>query len=233
MNLFAMDTMNTPDTEANADADSASDAFLTVLEYGLDIIESPGMQSEKRYFQHGNTTTFQHSLAVAERSVRLAHRFGLDDIVDMRSLVVASLLHDYFLYDWHDHEDWHRLHGFTHGRIACLNAIRDYGRDIVNDVVADSLINHMYPLTNVQPKYTEGWLVSISDKMCATGEAMSRDRFRMHNRRSRRSASDLDSLPKVPSLGAVQSVERALNNTDGIGSIRSGAYHTLLALRGR
>ncbi|MBT1165991.1 HD domain-containing protein [Bifidobacterium simiarum] len=205
--------------------------MLTVLEYGLDIIESPGMQSEKRYFQHGNTTTFQHSVAVAERSVRLAHRFGLDDIVDMRSLVVAALLHDYFLYDWHDDEDWHRLHGFTHGRIACLNAIRDYGRDIVNDVVADSLINHMYPLTNVPPKYTEGWLVSISDKLCATGEAVNRERFRV--RKSHRVISGLDSLPKVPSLGALRSVEAAVNNTNGIGSIRSGAYHTLLALRGR
>lgn len=207
------------------DLDSASDAFLTVLEYGEDIIESPGMQSEKRYFQHGGTTTFEHSVGVAERAVRLANMFGLN--VDMRSLVTSALLHDYFLYDWHDDEEWHRMHGFTHGRIACMNALRDYGESVVNEVVADSLINHMYPLTNVAPRYTEGWLVSISDKWCATTEAVSRERFREKN------IENLDALPKVPSLGALASVAMAVNNIDGIGSLRSGAYKTLLALRGR
>ncbi|NMN01188.1 phosphohydrolase [Bifidobacterium sp. DSM 109958] len=215
-------------TAARTEVASAGDAFLTVLEYGRDIMLSDGMQSEKRYFQHGNTTTFEHSVGVAERAVRLVNLFGLERRVDMRSLVTATLLHDYFLYDWHDDEEWHRLHGFTHGRIACLNAMRDFGPDVVNDVVADSLTNHMYPLTNVPPKYLEGWLVSISDKMCATSEAVSLDRFRYD-----RTIDDADALPHVPSLGELASVALALNSTDGLGRIRSRAYRTLLAMRGR
>ena len=213
-------------TDADFDIDSISDAYLTVLDYGEDIIESDGMQSEKRYFQHGNTTTFEHSMAVAQRAVRLVNRFNLDRKVDMRNLVVSALLHDYFLYDWHDNEEWHRLHGFTHGRIACLNAMRDFGETIVNDVVADSLTNHMYPLTNVPPKYLEGWLVSFSDKICATSEAVCLDRFR-----NNRELEDYEALPFIPSMGAVHSTSLTSSVIDGIGPVRSGAYRTLLALR--
>lgn len=212
----------------SVELDSASDAFLTVLEYGQDIMESPGMQSEKRYLQHGATTTFEHSVAVAERAVRLANLLGLGRRVDMRSLVVSGLLHDYFLYDWHDNEDWHRLHGFIHGRIACMNARRDFGEEIVNDVVADSLVNHMYPLTNVPPKYLEGWLVSLSDKMCATSETVSPERFRAE----RRIEGD-ESLPDVPSLGPATAAALALHTANSIGFIRSGAYRMRLALKSR
>ncbi|KAB8288129.1 HD domain-containing protein [Bifidobacterium avesanii] len=211
-----------------AELDAASDAFLTVLEYGQDIMTSPGMQSEKRYLQHGNTTTFEHSVAVAERAVRLANLFSLERRVDMRSLVVSGLLHDYFLYDWHDDEDWHRLHGFIHGRIACMNAKRDFGEDVVNDVVADSLTNHMYPLTNVPPKYLEGWLVSVSDKMCATSETVSPDRFR-----SDRRIENAESLPHVPSLGELSAAALAMDTVNGIGFIRSSAYRMRLALKSR
>ena len=213
-------------TNVDFDIDSASDAGLTVLEYGEDIIESDGMQSEKRYVQHGTTTTFEHSMAVAQRAVRLVNRFNLDHRVDMRDLVVSALLHDYFLYDWHDNAEWHRLHGFTHGRIACLNAMRDFGEAIVNDVVADSLTNHMYPLTNVPPKYPEGWLVSLSDKICATSEAVNLDRFR-----GGRELEDREALPIIPSMGATRPMSSADPMIDGIGPVRSGAYRTLLALR--
>ncbi|WP_223849825.1 HD domain-containing protein [Bifidobacterium vespertilionis] len=212
----------------NAELDSASDAFLTVLEYGEDLMMSPGMQSEKRYFQHGNTTTFEHSVAVAERAVRLANFFSLGRRVDMRSLVASALLHDYFLYDWHDDEDWHRLHGFIHGSIACMNAKRDFGDKIVNDVVADSLINHMYPLTNVPPRYLEGWLVSVSDKMCATSETVSPGRFRYD-----RHLENVDKLPHVPSLDELSAIALTLNTVNSIGFIRSSAYRMRLALKSR
>ena len=158
----------------NAELDSASDAFLTVLEYGEDLMMSPGMQSEKRYFQHGNTTTFEHSVAVAERAVRLANFFSLGRRVDMRSLVASALLHDYFLYDWHDWDGGeHRMHGFTHGGAALRNALRDFR---LNAIERDSIANHMFPMTPT-PRYVEGYLVTVADKLSATRETLSLDRF--------------------------------------------------------
>ena len=52
------------------------------------------MQREKRFIQHANVSTYDHSLHVAEMSLTLAHlfRFKLDE----ESLVRGALLHDFF-----------------------------------------------------------------------------------------------------------------------------------------
>ena len=94
-------------------------------EYGGDILRSPTMAREREIPQHGSTTCFDHSVAVALCSIRLARKWGWD--VDWRSLVRGALLHDYFLYNWREHNDDHRLHGFYHARRAMENAERDFG----------------------------------------------------------------------------------------------------------
>ena len=57
---------------------------------------------ERGCYQHGAVTTFAHSIRVACLAVWMADRLHLWDKVDLQSLVRAALLHDYFLYDWHD-----------------------------------------------------------------------------------------------------------------------------------
>ena len=65
------------------------------------------------YVQHGQTTTLEHVAAVAYLSLALVRTLGIR--CDERALVRGALLHDYYLYDWHDHnaapDAWH---GFTH-----------------------------------------------------------------------------------------------------------------------
>ena len=92
-----------------------------VNEHGHDIIVHDHMQHiERGCYQHGAVTTFAHSIRVACLAVWMADRLHLWDKVDLHSLVRAALLHDYFLYDWHDWDDGaHRLHGFTHGQLHC------------------------------------------------------------------------------------------------------------------
>ena len=117
------------------------------------------MAIERVCYQHGVVTTFAHSIRVACLSVWLADRLHLWNRVDLRSLIRAALLHDYFLYDWHDWDNGtHRLHGFTHGE-------------------RDSIEHHMFPLTPYPPKYIEGYLVTAADKISATKETLSFDRF--------------------------------------------------------
>ncbi len=87
----------------------------------------------------------------------------------------AALLHDYFLYDWHEHDDGtHRWHGFRHPATAERNARADFA---IDDVVANSIRTHMFPLTPVPPRHVEGWLVTAADKISATTETFSPDRF--------------------------------------------------------
>ena len=83
-----------------------------VYAHGREILEHDHMAIERVCYQHGVVTTFAHSIRVACLSVWLADRLHLWNRVDLRSLIRAALLHDYFLYDWHDWDNGtHRLHG--------------------------------------------------------------------------------------------------------------------------
>lgn len=123
---------------------------------------------EKEYPHHGSTTVFDHSLHVACKSLQIVHTLHLH--VDERSLVVGALLHDYFLYDWHEKVQWHRLHGIRHPRFALDNALEDYQ---LNDIERDIIRHHMFPGTFVCPHTLEGWVVCLADKLCAVGEGYS------------------------------------------------------------
>lgn len=66
----------------------------------------------KGYYQYGNTTVYKHCVSVAIVSCRIAEALNLK--VDRKALVRGALLHDYFLYDWHEKDSSHRFHGFRH-----------------------------------------------------------------------------------------------------------------------
>lgn len=86
----------------------------------------------------------------------------------MDALVIGALLHDYFLYDWHDGKGRH-FHGFTHPECAFRNAEKDY---TLSPRVKNIIIRHMFPLTPVPPTCTEAWIVCIADKICAIEETL-------------------------------------------------------------
>lgn len=133
--------------------------------YADDILRSDGFNLEKRFMQHGKVSVFKHSLAVAVTCVRLASKFRLR--VDMRSLVRGALLHDYFLYDWHESDKSHRLHGFRHARRALKNAERDF---TLNAIEKNMILSHMFPLNLVVPKCRESLILCLADKICAAVE---------------------------------------------------------------
>lgn len=99
-------------------------------------------------------------------SVRIAKWLPIQ--VNMDALVIGALLHDYFLYDWHDGKGRH-FHGFTHPECAFRNAEMDY---TLSPRVKNIIIRHMFPLTLVPPTCTEAWIVCIADKICAIEETL-------------------------------------------------------------
>ena len=139
-------------------------------DYGGEILHSQGMDLERQIPQHGRVNCFDHSVAVALLSLRLARWLGLR--VDRRSLIRGALLHDYFLYDWRTLHPRPGLrhglsHGLRHGGRAAANADRDFG---LNAVEADIIRRHMFPLTLTPPRYRESLLVCWADKVCAVRE---------------------------------------------------------------
>lgn len=142
-----------------------SHAHRLVHHFGGDILCSEGMQREKHFRQHGTVSVYAHSLAVALLCVKIASRLPVK--TDTRSLVRGALLHDYFLYDWHDPDPSHRLHGFHHARRALDNASRDFS---LNQVERNMIRSHMFPMNPVLPAHWESVILCTADKLCAIWE---------------------------------------------------------------
>lgn len=131
-----------------------------------EVAGSSHFKESTKYIQHGNTSIYRHSIMVARKSCQIASRFNLD--VSYNELVRGALLHDYFLYDWHDKAHKHRRpHGFFHASAALRNAVQDF---MLTDIEKDIIKKHMFPLTPVPPAYIESWVVCIADKICSVGE---------------------------------------------------------------
>ena len=143
--------------------------FFAILE---EVERESRFQETERYIQHGVTSVYRHSLAVAFYSCYLAERFQLR--VRRKEMIRGALLHDYFLYDWHEKSDDHRFHGFTHPGRALRNAARDFD---LTQVEKDIIQKHMFPLTPIPPAHLESVLVCIADKVCSTYETVHRRRL--------------------------------------------------------
>ncbi len=138
-----------------------------LLRFGRDILHSEGMQREKQYLQHGTVTTYRHSVGVALLCLRLAERLPFR--VNTRALVRGALLHDYFLYDWHEPDKSHRLHAFHHAARAMRNAQRDFG---LSRREQNMIHSHMFPLSLTLPHYRESLILCAADKLCAIRETL-------------------------------------------------------------
>ena len=133
---------------------------------GGDVLFSPKYHETVSYCQHGNISVYRHCLSVAVLCLHIADCTGWK--VDRTALVRGALLHDYFLYDWHDDAKWHRLHGFTHAFRAMKNAQHDFG---LNKVERNMIYCHMFPLNLTHlPVYKESWILCLADKVCGSIE---------------------------------------------------------------
>ena len=117
--------------------------------------------------QHGSTTVFAHCVKVACFSLFLANKLHIP--VNTHALLRGALLHDYFLYDWHEKNAGHRFHGFTHPATALKNAQEDF---MLTPVEKDIIARHMFPLCPILPRCREAWLVCAADKYCALLETL-------------------------------------------------------------
>ena len=149
-------------------------SYLPLLRrHGRDILASPGLRSQRGHLQHGRVSVLEHEVAVALMCLKLSR--GLRLRVDERALVRGALLHDYFLYDWHEKDASHKWHGFTHPARALCNADRDFA---LGDIERDMIACHMFPLVPRLPRRRESLLLCVADKLCALRETLRRPKRR-------------------------------------------------------
>lgn len=131
-----------------------------------EVLPAGRVAEMKRFISHSDITVYRHCIQVAFTAYTMAQKWNVK--CDLRSLVRGALLHDYYLYDWHDPNKGFRWHGFKHHRFALGNAERDFD---LNDKERNIIYSHMFPLTFwCLPRCREAWLVTLADKKVATKE---------------------------------------------------------------
>lgn len=130
--------------------------------------ESPLVQQMKNYIQHGVVSTYDHCGNVMRVSFWMNRRFHIG--ADEKALVIGAFLHDFYLYDWHDKDDSHKLHGYFHAEKACRNAIKHFK---IDEKVQHIISCHMWPLNLTKvPLTREAVIVCLADKYCSTIETL-------------------------------------------------------------
>ncbi len=135
-----------------------------------ELMDNEAVRELKDYTHHGNTNCFRHSMHVSYFNYKICKKLGLD----AKAGAKAGMLHDLFLYDWHDREIklGESLHGFDHPYIALKNARKNFKLTRKEE---DIIEKHMFPLTPRFPKYKETMVIILTDKFCSVCEVM--DRF--------------------------------------------------------
>ena len=132
------------------------------------IVNSDEFKRTKNFKQHGQTSVFDHSVYVAATSLKISKKLHIK--IDRESMIKGALLHDYFLYDWHD-KNHPRLHGFRHAKLAAENAKRDFG---LTKKEYKMISAHMFPMGLRLPSSKEALILCIADKYCAVRESLHR-----------------------------------------------------------
>jgi len=151
-----------------------------------DIYEHEEFLKLKEHYHH-NSSIYEHVMDVSYFSYRACKFLKLD----YQSAARGALLHDFFLYDWRNHdvpdlpED--KFHGIEHPKIALINAEQHF---TLNDIEKDIVKKHMWPLTLVPPKYKESFIVSFADKYLASKEMVTKFKEnKIQNRKNKQSGA--------------------------------------------
>lgn len=131
-----------------------------------DIVKTTEFMGMKNYRHHIKGSVYQHSVKVAYLCYRHHRRFGTR--IDLRELVRGALLHDFYLYDWHEMLPGRRLHLFTHPKCALVNALSRYPDLSKNE--RDMIRYHMFPVLPLPPRTKAGWIICFYDKVAAMSD---------------------------------------------------------------
>lgn len=130
--------------------------------------KNPLILKMKEIPMHRGSNCYIHSFKVAKLAInRAAKRKGYN----LKNVLIASVLHDYYLYDWRTNHELKKKHGSRHPLVAESNARRDFNISIE---VSEIIKSHMWPLTpKYFPKTKEAKMVNYIDDVVATREFLS------------------------------------------------------------
>jgi len=117
---------------------------------------------------HPNISAYTHTFRVVRKCVGIVKFFHMK--VEWDNLLLGALLHDFYLYDFHEHSSFKNC--FLHPKMAMKNAKELFD---ANDHVIKIIKTHMFPLPIWKiPTSREAWVVSLADKLVSIKEAFTR-----------------------------------------------------------
>lgn len=108
---------------------------------------------------HRGSNCYVHSFKVAKLAIKraLRHKKG-----NLYIILVGSILHDYYLYDWRIDKSKMKNHLKDHPYIAAENAKKDFG---IHEPIKKVIESHMWPINFAEfPKTKEARILSNADK---------------------------------------------------------------------
>ena len=127
----------------------------------------------KNILMHRGSNCYIHSFKVAKLAIKRALRHKVGDII---TILLAAILHDYYLYDWRTDRSKMRHHMSSHPYVAAENAERDFG---IHEPISKAIKSHMWPVnfTNF-PVSKEARIISNADKSIYIKEICCSKRFK-------------------------------------------------------
>lgn len=121
----------------------------------------------KTISMHRGCNCFIHSFRVAKLAIKNALRHKN---VNLKNILIGSILHDYYLYDWRVDRARKKHHTANHPKIAIKNASKDFG---VGEEVKAIIASHMWPMNfRIFPKTKEQRITGLADTLVATREVL-------------------------------------------------------------
>ena len=117
---------------------------------------------------HRGSNVYLHTFKLVKKVMKKAVNSRKN--LDLENLLEATILHDYYLYNWRTLKDRPKPHGKHHPLIAAKNAKRDFD---ISDKTAQMIKTHMWPLDLFNPpKGKEAWLLNKVDTWVALVECL-------------------------------------------------------------
>lgn len=144
----------------------ADEEYKVIVE---EILNNKLFKSLKYFNQHGGISRLEHCINVSYIGYLISKKLNWDYV----SIARAGLLHDFFLYDWHEHDlnkfSIKNCHALTHGKEALKNAESFFE---LSDKEKEMIESHMWPITIIPPRYAMTYFIGIVDKYCAIMEVL-------------------------------------------------------------
>lgn len=146
-----------------------AEKIADIEKYGKTVLGSREFEAAMKQKHHYKSTVGQHSLDVA--FIALAIGLFLEKLhvrISIRAIVIGCLCHDLGILDrshFASGSDMCRMHPIESAAIS-----REFSNN--DATVFDMCEHHMFPLMSKPPKTTEGWIVSIADKVSSVGEVV-------------------------------------------------------------